>query len=203
MTNVPKARVLSKKRAFQGYHALDVFDLEHDSLQPGAPPVKLQREVLNGAMVACILPYIPETDELLLNQQFRVGAFLMEEPNPFLYECAAGAVDDGETPEQAARRECLEETGCTVVDIEFIGICYPSPGSMDAKFYLYLGRVEKATPGYFGFVDEGEEIKTHLLPAAAVIDMLDRNEINNAATMISVHWFSRHHQRLRQKWLKK
>lgn len=203
MTNAPQARILSKKRAFQGYHALDVVELEHDSLTGDGSTVKMQREVFSGAMVSCILPYIPETDELLLNQQFRVGAFLMDEPAPFLYECAAGAIDDGETPEDAARRECLEETGCTVTDLEFIGVCYPSPGGMDAKFFLYIGRIAAAKPGYFGFVDEGEEIKTHLLPSSKVIEMLDKNQINNAATMISVHWFARHHQQLRQKWLKK
>lgn len=35
------------------------------------------------------------------------------------WEIPAGRVEDGESKEEAARRECIEETGCTVKNLKF------------------------------------------------------------------------------------
>lgn len=36
------------------------------------------------------------------------------------WEIPAGIVEDGESKEEAARRECMEETRCTVKDLQFL-----------------------------------------------------------------------------------
>lgn len=193
------AKIISQKRAFSGFFALDVVEVEPKSLQHAGYAASIEREVLRSPEIAAVLLYNPKTDEILLNQQFRMGAFLAGEENPFLFETAAGCVDDDETPEQAAVREALEETGCDVKSVEFIGTCYPSGGCLDQKFYMYLGFVDQAQAGFHGVAHEGEEIKTHLMPATEAIAMLDRNEILNATTALMLHWFARHHERLRKK----
>jgi ADP-ribose pyrophosphatase len=48
---------------------------------------------------------LTEAGEVILVREFRPG------PERLLYELPGGAVDEGETPEDAARRELLEETG--------------------------------------------------------------------------------------------
>ena len=163
----------------------------------------MRREVYYCGEVAVALLYIPETDQILLNEQFRVGSFMAGEENPWLIECCAGMIDDGEDAETAVRREAIEETGCKILDLEFIGKAYPSPGGSNEVFYLYCGRIGKAEAGHFGLEEEGEEIRTHLFSATEAIKMLDEGRILNGATLISLHWFARHHNRLRKKWSSK
>jgi ADP-ribose pyrophosphatase len=150
--------------------------------------------------VSAVLLYDSRTDEILLNQQFRMGAMLAGADDPFLLECAGGMIDDGETPEDAARREAWEEAGCRVTDLEPVGICYPSAGSVDEKFHLFIGRIDGARAGHHGVELEGEEIRTHIFPAAQVIEMADAGLIPHGVTLICVHWFARHRERLRKKW---
>jgi ADP-ribose pyrophosphatase len=197
------AKIISQKRVFERFFVLDVVEAEPHSLRHDGYTARIEREVLRHEdAVAAVLLYNPRTDEILFNRQFRMGVFLRGEDDPFVLESAAGGVDKGETPEEGARREALEETGCTVRELEFIGTCYPSGGCLDQKFYMYAGCIDEATPGFHGVEEEGEEIQTLLVPAEEAIRMLDRNEIQNATTVLMLHWFARHHARLKKKWEK-
>ncbi|MFH1158335.1 MAG: NUDIX hydrolase [Pseudomonadota bacterium] len=200
MSYSPKATILSRKVEFEGWHRLETVVVQPQSLKHDGLASPMSREVYYCGTVVGALLYLPETDQILLNEQFRVGAFMAGDPKPALYECSAGKIDEGEAPEAAVRREALEETGCAVLDLEFIGKSYPSPGGSDEMFLLYCGRIGKAEAGHYGLEREGEEIKTRLLPAAEAIRMLDAGEITNGSTVICLHWFARNHARLRQKW---
>ena len=197
----PDVKVLAREMIFQSYHKLEMLKVQPRSLKHGGWAVEMQREIFFGKPIAVVLLYIPETDEILLNQQFRLGSLMAGVENPFMFECAAGAVDEGETPEDAARREALEETGCEVLDLEFMGKAYSSPGCMAEEFHMYIGRIEKADSGIYGHEEEGEEIKTHLLSAKQVFTMLDNGDIGNVTAACLLNWFARHHDRLRKKWL--
>jgi ADP-ribose pyrophosphatase len=197
----PAARIVSRKQVFERYFSVEVVEAEPRSLKHDGYLPKIEREVMFIGNVAAVLPYCPETDEILLNQQFRMGAFLADDPDPFLFECAAGGIDDGETPEAAAKRETLEETGCAVLDLAPVGRFYSSPGVLDEVFHLFVGRIAQPKAGHHGLADEGEEIKTHLLPAAKVLEMLDAGAIGNATTAAVIGWFARHHEKLKKKWL--
>jgi ADP-ribose pyrophosphatase len=197
---MPSARVISQKQVFERYFSLEVLQAEPRSLKHDGYAMMIEREVMRIGEVAAILPYCPETDEILLNQQFRMGAFLAGDPEPFMFECAAGGIDDGETPEEAARREALEETGVPILDIESAGWFYTSPGTLDEKVHSFVGRIARPKAGLHGLEHEGEEIRTHLLPAADVIDMLYNGGIRNSVSMHAVHWFARNRDRLKKKW---
>ncbi|MBU6475552.1 MAG: NUDIX hydrolase [Alphaproteobacteria bacterium] len=200
MTNASGTKILSRKVEFAGWHKLETIVVAPASLRHEGQSAPLSREVYICGNAAIALLYEPETDRILFNEQFRIGAFMAGEANPCLIECCAGLVDAGETPEQAIRREAVEETGCEILDLEFIGKSYPSPGASDETHMLYCARVGKAEAGHFGLEEEGEEIKTHLVPAAEAIRMLDAGEIVNGATLICMNWFARNHGRLRKKW---
>lgn len=53
---------------------------------------------------------------------------------------AGGSVDEGESAVDAAKRELLEETGCTAASFEVIGSCYPLPGILAQKMTIVLAR---------------------------------------------------------------
>jgi len=203
MPAVPKTKIISRKVEFEGWHKLETVVVQPASLRHAGLAEPMKREVYCSGTCAVALLYLPETDQILLNQQFRVGVFMAEGNNdPWLYECCAGMVDEGEDAETAVRREAVEETGCKILDLEFIGKTYPSPGGTDEIHMLYCGRIGTAEAGHYGLEEEGEEIKTHLVSANEAIRMLDEGKITNGATVICLHWFARNHERLRKKWNK-
>jgi ADP-ribose pyrophosphatase len=200
MTAASKTKIISRKVEFAGWHKLETVVMQHASLQDAAPVGPITREVMYCGTAVITLLYQPETDEILFNEQFRIGAFLAGDPNPWLYECCAGMIDANEAPEDAVRREAIEETGCEIHDIEFIGKAYSSPGGTDEVFMMYCGRISNAQTGHFGVAEEGEEIKTHLIPATEAIRLLDAGKITNGGTIMCLQWFARNHDRLRKKW---
>lgn len=54
------------------------------------------------------------------------------------WEIPAGRVDEGETIEEAARRETLEETGWEPHDLVALMDFYPSNGLSDQHFHIFL-----------------------------------------------------------------
>jgi ADP-ribose pyrophosphatase len=54
----------------------------------------------------------PQRDEVVLIEQFRVGAWAGV--NPWLIELVAGLIDKDEEPEEVAHREAEEEAGLTL-----------------------------------------------------------------------------------------
>ena len=54
------------------------------------------------------------------------------------WEVPAGRVDPGETLEQAAVRESIEETGWRPLDLGYLGFSHPTNGLMDQRFVYYV-----------------------------------------------------------------
>lgn len=196
------AKIVSQKTVFDGYHKLEIIEVQPKSMRHGGWAEVVQREMFTAGPYSTVILYIPETDEILLNEQFRVGAYMANADDPFLFECAAGQIDEGETPEETARREVMEETGCEVKELEYVGSFYTSPGCLNEEAYVFVGRIDKPETGaIFGVEEEGEEIRTHLLPSAKVFEMLDAGHIRNGSSALALHWFARHREKIRKKWL--
>ncbi|WP_163220545.1 NUDIX domain-containing protein, partial [Citrobacter freundii] len=60
-----------------------------------------------------LLPFDPVRDEVVLVEQIRIAAYDTSE-SPWLLEMVAGMIEAGETVEDVARREALEEAGLEV-----------------------------------------------------------------------------------------
>jgi 8-oxo-dGTP pyrophosphatase MutT (NUDIX family) len=56
------------------------------------------------------------------------------------WEIPAGAVDEGETPEQAAQREAAEESGWRPRSVEHLCAFHPANGVLDQVFHIYVSR---------------------------------------------------------------
>ena len=200
MTNSKHAELVLRRTDFDGYHKLETVICKPLSLATDGYAGEMTREVFHCGTIASTLLYIPETDEILFNREFRMAAWIENAADPFLIECSAGGVDSDETPEEAAKREAFEETGSEVLDLISAGVVYPSPSCLAETFHVFIGRIARTSTGVFGLAGEGEQIQTLLLPVAEVERMLDAGVFTNATTCLLLHWFFRHKLQIRDKW---
>ncbi len=176
-----------QKIAFNGFFRLETLKLRH-RLFAGGWGGWLRREVFIRRPAVGVLLIDRARRELVLVEQFRPGALLAGE-SPWLLEIVAGIVEPGETPEDVARREALEEAGCAVG--ELIPICdyLSSPGGSSERLILFCAEVEApASGGIFGLEEEGEDIRLHVIGWDQAYQLLADGEINNAAAVIALQW---------------
>lgn len=88
--------------------------------------------------------------KIILIRQFRpaIGVYALEIP--------AGAIDDGESPEVAAKRELLEEAGFMCDSMENIGLLEVSPDRINCEFNIFFGKGAKINKGIKN--EEGIEV---------------------------------------------
>jgi len=167
------AQLIKSERAFDGR----VFDVDRDEVRlPHGRTVTV--DVVRHPKSVVLIP-VPEAGHVILIRQYRhaVGQWLWEFP--------AGSVDPGESPEQAARRECHEEIGLMPATIVRIGAFYPTPGYCDEEmiFYRLSGLDEPTEPATLDD-DEDIEVRTFTLPDAR--DMARRGEIRDMKTVVAL-----------------
>ena len=180
--------ILSHRKVFQGYFRIDEYTVRHGRFDGGwTGPIT--REVFERGHAAALLPYDPDRDAFVLCQQFRIGA-MAAGMDPWQIECVAGIIEAGESPQDVARRETIEESGCTAVDLIPIQRYLVSPGGASETVWLYLGRVSSiGAGGIFGLPEENEHIRVFTATSQQLRRMLDEKRIENAATLLAVQWF--------------
>ncbi len=146
-----------------------------------------------------VLPYDPSRDRVLVVEQVRTGPLARGAANPWQIEAVAGRIDAGETPPEAALRECAEEAGLVPWRLEKVAEYYPTPGAFTEFLYSYVGLCDlpDGVAGIHGVADEAEDIRGHLVPLDDMLARLDAGEIDNAPLILTLHWLARHHRRLR------
>lgn len=163
------------------------------------PPIS--REVVIHPGVAAVVPYDPVRDTIVLIEQFRSGKFAAGDQRPWNTEIVAGMIEDGESAEDMARREMLEETGCTLGRLEEALTFYSSPGGSSQRVALFVGEVSaERVGGIHGLDEEGEDIRVFSRPADDILTMIDSGEINNAISIVGLQWLARNREALRRRW---
>lgn len=161
----------------------------------------LDREVVLHGTVAAIVPYDPIRDSVVLIEQFRNGKYAAGDPQPWSVSIAAGMIEPGENAEEMARRETLEETGCTIGRLEQALTFYSSPGGSAQHVTLFCGEVSAAgAAGLHGVAAEGEDIRAFEVSFAESQRLVDSDELDNAISIVGLQWLSRHRDRLRAAW---
>lgn len=87
--------VLARETVYQGFFSLDQYTVKH-TLYKGGWSQPLTRELFRRNNCVAVLLYDPERDEVVLIEQFRMGA-LQEPHRAWLLEIVAGAIEEGET----------------------------------------------------------------------------------------------------------
>jgi ADP-ribose pyrophosphatase len=100
-----------------------------------------------------------------------------------IWELPAGNVDDGESAEAAAARECEEEIGQVPTKIERVGSFYPTPGYCDEEMVFFrVSGLRPPAPDSPHEPDEDEDIERRAMPPADAKAMVEHGEIVDLKT---------------------
>ena len=204
MTDITKAtpsatEIIKREECFKGFYQLDRVHLRHE-LFAGGMSSEISREVFVRHDAVCVLPYDPQRDEVVLIEQFRVGAMGKAE-TPWLIELVAGLIDKDEQPEEVARREAVEEADLELTALWPITQYYPSPGGSDERVHLYIGRCDsEGAGGVHGLAEEGEDIRVHVLSFEDALARVRDGRIDNAASIMALQWLALNRDEVRGLW---
>jgi 8-oxo-dGTP pyrophosphatase MutT (NUDIX family) len=161
---------LNHERVYDG----KVFDVDRDTVRmPNGREVTV--DVVRHPRSVVLIP-VPEPGHVILIRQYRYAV------KTFLWELPAGSVDEGESPEQAARRECHEEINLVPETVVRLAAMYPTPGYCDEEMVFFrLSNLEEPTEAAAKDEDEDIEAKTFELREAR--DMVRRGEITDMKTV--------------------
>ncbi|PVA08214.1 NUDIX domain-containing protein [Thalassorhabdomicrobium marinisediminis] len=181
-----------------GFYNVEEVDLAFRRFD-GTMSEPVNRTVFIGVDCAMVLPYDPVRDRVLVVEQFRTGAYLRGDPNPWTIEPIAGRIDPGEGPEEAARREALEEAGIEIGALKCVSAAYPSPGTTTEHFFVYIGLCDlpDGTAGVGGAPQEDEDIRSYVMDWAAFDTALNAGEFRLLPLLVAGHWLARNRDTLR------
>ena len=196
-----QVQVSERTTPYRGYMRLDVYRLRHHDFN-GGWSIDLSREVLERGNAVAVLPYDPDRDEVVLIEQFRIGAYTAPETSPWQIECVAGMIETHHLAEETAHRETEEETGLNLYELVPVHRYLSSPGCTSETIQMYCGRVDAAgAGGLSGVAHEGEYIRVFTVSAEEAFAMLDSGRIENGMTIIALQWLKLNRQRLLDAWL--
>jgi ADP-ribose pyrophosphatase len=135
-----------------------------------------EREVVLHRGAVALVPMVDDRRVCLVrNRRYAIDRTLLEVP--------AGTIDPGESPDQTAGRELLEETGYQAGRIRRIREWYVSPGVMNERMYLYL--CEDLRPGPVR-PELDEELETVVMAWEEAVAMAEDGRIEDAKTLLAL-----------------
>lgn len=181
------ARLVKKNVLFQGYHRVTEFHFEIGSQRDGRA-IELDREVFDCGVHACVLPYDPRRDEVVLIRQFRAGAYAAGMP-PWTWEMVGGMVGKDESADAVVCREAVEESGLTLKALMPIYKAMGCPGAVSEIRTMYLGLADTSgAGGFFGLESEGEDIFADVVSLANALAMLKDGKIIDLTCIAALQW---------------
>lgn len=191
--------VIESATVYDGFLKINRYRLSHD-LYEGGVSQELIRERLERLRAASVLLYDSALDQVVLVEQFRVGA--LEQPDhPWVIETVGGYIGEHETPEGVARREAVEEASCEIQALEPICNFMVSPGLSVDRIYLFCGQVDASNAGgVHGLDHEGEDIRVVVMDADQAIGELYAGRMNSTSVIIALQWLATKREELKQRW---
>jgi ADP-ribose pyrophosphatase len=126
---------------------------------------------------AVVLIPVENDGRIVLVRQYRAPIDRMT------WELPAGSLDEGESADAAARRECEEEIGRVPERFERLGAWYPAPGYCDEELIFFrVSDLEAPPPDSMHKPDEDEDIETRRVTIAEARQMVSSGEIVDLKT---------------------
>jgi ADP-ribose pyrophosphatase len=193
--------IIDREVGYQGFFRLEKYRLRH-TLFAGGWSAEIDRELFRRGNCVAVLLYDPDADKVVLIEQFRVGGVLQPE-KAWMLEIVAGAIEEGETAEEVAYRESMEEAGCEIQELMLINEFYTTPGGSSEWITLFCGKVDSThVGGIHGLDHEHEDIFVRAVYFDEVYQMLEDRMIESAIPILAIQWLALNRPKLRQKWIK-
>lgn len=121
---------------------------------------------------------IDSMNRVLITKQYRhaVGRICSEIP--------CGVIEPKEAPVEAAKRELLEETGCTAGTFEKFGCLNPNPATHTNTIHCFLARDTAITEE--PKQDDSEKIEFEFLPIDEIFRMIENGEFSQSLHIASL-----------------
>ena len=139
---------------------------------------ELIREVAKHPGAVCVVPLIGQSVTMIRQYRSAVDRYLLEIP--------AGKRDlTGESPEETAHRELIEEVGLQAGKLTLLGEFYNSPGFCDEYSYCYLAEDCVSVPDNRQGVEE-EHMEVVHIDLQDVQTMIAEKHIIDAKSIIGL-----------------
>ena len=139
----------------------------------------VEREVVEFRESVVVLPILSD-DRIVLIKQYRVPI------ERWIYELPAGVIEHGETPEESAKRELIEETGYKAKELKKLFEMYLAPGYSTEKMHAFLAYDLE----YVGSAPEVYEvIKVQPVKLKEALNMIKRGEIPDAKSIATILYY--------------
>lgn len=183
--------ILSREDLYKNYFRAEKIVFRHQRFA-GGTSAPVTREVFMTRGAVSVLLYDPNQDAVVLIEQFRIGA-VASARSPWQLELVAGMLDKALPPDEIARREAMEEAGCAVGEMHFVGRFFTTPGCCNELFHVYAAKIDASgLAAHGGLAEEHEDIRVHVVPRQTVFAWLDAGHIENAMTVLALQWLRIH-----------
>ena len=126
-----------------------------------------------------------ENNEILMIREKRYTVGRLE------WEIPAGKIEAGESKEDAARREAMEETGCTLKQLTFLCSQNPANGMSDCLCHVFAARVDTESA-----IRDTDEVDSKVwMPVDKVREMLQKNETHCGVSILAILFALEFYQR--------
>ena len=155
-----------------------VFDVTSstNTYKNGEQTVQGDYIVLDAPDWVIVIPEIEDKatgqKEFFMVKQWRHGSKCLS------VEFPGGVIDRGEAPEEAARRELLEETGCRAGKLTKLGQVNPNPALFSNHVYFFLAQDLECTNNQD--LDNDEFVNVIRVPVNQIIDDMGTKQFPHA-----------------------
>lgn len=179
--------VVSDERVHDGFRNLSIIHYR-DGLNADV----VRREIVKAPRAVAVVAHDPILDRLVMIRQFRYAAQLST-GRGMTAEIVAGLMEDGENPEQTARRELMEEAGLEAKSLTPLCQFLTTPGLTDELIHLFHAEVDASElTERAGSAVENEVTFPFLVSLDEAFKAAASNDIQNGIVMLGLLWFERH-----------
>lgn len=191
-------RMQSVDRPYAKFFLVEDYVYSHLRFD-GSDSGPLTRAAFIMADAVTVLPWDPLRDRVLVIEQIRVSPIARHDPCPWVLEPIAGRIDPGDTPEQTAHREAMEEARLSLQALHPVAEYYPSTGAFSEYIYAFIGIADLPDEAaqLAGLEHEGEDIRGHVMPRTELMDRIAAGDIPVGPLILSAFWLQANADRLR------
>ncbi|MBN2124974.1 MAG: NUDIX hydrolase [Deltaproteobacteria bacterium] len=171
----PWKRISSRKET-----SFRIFDLRIDRAVSPRTERAHDFTILESLDWVNVIPVTPE-GRVVLIRQYRHGT------REVTLEIPGGIVENRDSPEEAARRELLEETGYRDGEMIPLGFVHPNPAFLNNRCYTFLAK--DVYPAQEQQQDDKEDIEVLLRPLEEVPALMRHGEITHSLVLAAFYRF--------------